>query len=42
MKHFLKLTVLIGFIAAFTSGCAVNRATGSVDPSTNLSALKTM
>lgn len=42
MKQFWKLTVLIGFIAAFTSGCAVNRATGSVDPSTNLSALKTM
>jgi hypothetical protein len=32
----------LGAVAALTSGCAVNRATGSVDPSTNLSALKTM
>lgn len=42
MTKLLKLAVLLGFIAAFTSGCAVNRATGSIDPSTNLSALKTM
>jgi hypothetical protein len=32
----------MGTVAALTSGCAVNRATGSVDPSANLSALKTM
>lgn len=42
MKKFLKLAVLLGFITTILSGCAVNRATGSVDPSANLSALKTM
>lgn len=42
MKKFLKLVVLLGAITTVLSGCAVNRATGSVDPSTNLSALKTM
>lgn len=42
MKKILKLVVLLGLVASITTGCAVNRATGSVDPSTNLSALKTM
>lgn len=42
MKKILKLVVLLGLVASITAGCAVNRATGSVDPSTNLSALKTM
>ena len=42
MKKILKLTLLLGFVALFTTGCAVNRATGSVDPSTNLLSLKTM
>lgn len=36
------MLAVLGAVAALTSGCAVNRATGSVDPSTNLSALKTM
>jgi hypothetical protein len=36
------LLAILGAAAALTTGCAVNRATGSVDPSTNLSALKTM
>ena len=42
MKRFLKLVVLLGLVATLTTGCAVNRATGSVDPSANLSSLKTM
>jgi hypothetical protein len=42
MKKFLKLAVLLGFITTIMSGCAVNRATGSVDPSTNLTAMKAM
>jgi hypothetical protein len=42
VKNILKLAALLGLVATLTTGCAVNRATGSVDPSTNLSALKTM
>ncbi|MBI5784848.1 MAG: hypothetical protein HZA64_05250 [Rhodocyclales bacterium] len=42
MRRFLRMLAVLGAVAALTSGCAVNRATGSVDPSTNLSALKTM
>lgn len=42
MTKFLKLAVLLGFVATLMSGCAVNRATGSVDPSANLSAIKSM
>lgn len=42
MQKFLKLLAMLGLVASLTTGCAVNRATGSVDPSANLSALKTM
>ena len=42
MKKLLKLAALLGLITVLTTGCAVNRATGSVDPSANLSSLKTM
>ena len=42
MKSYLKLASVLGLVATIASGCAVNRATGYVDPSTNLSALKTM
>ncbi len=42
MKQFLKLLAVAGLIAVLTSGCAVNRATANVDPSANLSSLKTM
>ena len=42
MQKFLTLLALLGLVASLTTGCAVNRATGSVDPSANLSALKTM
>jgi len=38
----LKLFALLGLVTMLTTGCAVNRATGSVDPSANLGALKTM
>ncbi len=42
MKGFLKLAILLGLVATLTTGCAVNRTTTNVDPSANLSALKTM
>lgn len=42
MKNILKLAVLLGLVATLTTGCAVNRATGSVDPSVNLAAVKTV
>lgn len=42
MQKFLKLLAMLGLVASLTTGCAVNRASGSVDPSANLSALKTM
>jgi hypothetical protein len=42
MKKILKLALLLAFVTLFSTGCAVNRATGSVDPSTNLMSLKTM
>lgn len=42
MTKFLKLAVLLGLVATLLTGCAVNRATGSVDPSANLSSIKTM
>jgi len=37
-----RLFVVLSLIAALVSGCAVNRATATVSPSTDLSALKTM
>ncbi len=42
MKGFLKLAAMMAVVASLTTGCAVNRATGSVEPGTNLAALKTM
>ena len=42
MKRLLKLAALLSLVAVITTGCAVNRATGSVDPSANLTSLKTM
>lgn len=42
MKTIFKLAIILGFVTLFTTGCAVNRATGNVDPSTNMSSLKTM
>ena len=42
MKQFLKLAATLGLVTSLMTGCAVNRATGSVDPSVDLSTLKTM
>lgn len=42
MNKFLKLAALLGLVTLLSTGCAVNRASGSVDPSANLSSLKTM
>lgn len=42
MKRFLKLAALLSLVAVITTGCAVNRATGSVAPSANLTSLKSM
>jgi len=42
MANILRLAAILGLAASLTTGCAVNRATSNVDPSTNLSALKTM
>lgn len=41
MYKFLKLAIVLAVFASLTTGCA-NRATGSVNPSTDLSTLKTM
>ena len=42
MLKLFKLAALLGLITLLNTGCAVNRATASVDPGTNLAALKTM
>ena len=42
MTKFVKLAILFGLVASLMTGCAVNRATGSVDPSANLSSIKSM
>lgn len=38
----MKVWLMIGLMASTLCGCAVNRATANVDPSTRLSDLKTM
>ena len=42
MTKLLRLGIILGLVTSLTAGCAVNRATGSVDASANLPALKTM
>ncbi|MFZ2971218.1 MAG: hypothetical protein WA049_01155 [Ferribacterium limneticum] len=42
MKKAMKLLALLGLVVTLSTGCAVNRATANVDPSANLSSLKTM
>ena len=42
MKNIFKLAAIICVALTVLSGCAVNRATASVDPGTNLATLKTM
>ena len=40
MKRLLKLISLLAFVATVTTGCAVNRATATADPSAKLDTLK--
>ena len=42
MTRSIRLLALLGLFTVFLSGCAVNRATSSVDPSARLAELKTM
>jgi hypothetical protein len=42
MRKTIKLVALLGLVVTLSTGCAVNRATANVDPSANLSSLKTM
>lgn len=42
MHRFLQTIAILAVTAVVLSGCAVNRATGNVDPSVDLPALKTM
>lgn len=42
MNKIIKLLLLLGMVATLATGCAVNRATASVDPVVRLSELKTM
>lgn len=42
MRNAMKLLALVGLVVTLSTGCAVNRATANVDPSANLSSLKTM
>ncbi|HMW17301.1 MAG TPA: hypothetical protein PKN13_05810 [Accumulibacter sp.] len=42
MKSMLKLVAIAGLATILTSGCAVNRATATVDPGADLTKLKTM
>lgn len=42
MKRMLRTLLAVGLLMGVLSGCAVNRATATVDPSADLSALKTM
>jgi hypothetical protein len=41
MQKFLRLVAILGLVVVTTTGC-VNRATGSIEASTNLPSLKTM
>lgn len=42
MKTLGKLVAVVGLVVSISTGCAVNRATATVDPGTDLSKLKTM
>lgn len=42
MTKIPQLLATLCLITTITTGCAVNRASGNVDPSANLSAMKTM
>jgi hypothetical protein len=42
LKKFLKSLAVVSLLVSLLTGCAVNRATASVDPSAKLDALKTL
>jgi hypothetical protein len=42
LKNLLKLVSLVTVCVALTTGCAVNRATATVDPAARLDTLKTL
>lgn len=42
MRKFITLVAVLGLAASVLSGCAVNRATATVDPSADLRSKKTM
>ena len=42
MKKLTTLLAVLATVAAMTTGCAINRATATVDPSANLGGLKTI
>jgi len=42
LSRLLKCLAILAVVASTTSGCAVNRATATVDPTARLSSMKTM
>jgi hypothetical protein len=42
LKRLMKLLGALAVLASLTTGCAVNRATASVDPATQLDAIKSV
>jgi len=42
LKQLLRLISLLALVGSLTTGCAVNRATATVDPGAKLDTLKTM
>lgn len=42
MRSLCNLVAVVGLVVTLVSGCAVNRATATVDPKTDLTKLKTM
>ena len=42
MRSLCNLVAVLGLVVTLVSGCAVNRATATVDPKTDLTKLKTM
>lgn len=42
MKKLLRLVAMVAVAASLTTGCAVNRATATADPTAKLDTLKTM
>jgi hypothetical protein len=42
LKNLFKLIGLLAIVGALTTGCAINRATATVDPTAKLDTIKTM